>query len=113
MGADLTVARVFGANLRRARRRADLSQEQLGYRASLHRTEIGLLERGARVPRIDTLVKLTTALGIRIDCALLAGIDWTPGKTEVGAFTTKAKGFRPCSNRVGSQTAGAKSSAEY
>ncbi|HKB51634.1 MAG TPA: helix-turn-helix transcriptional regulator [Solirubrobacterales bacterium] len=56
MGADLTVARRFGANLRQLRRQADLSQEEVGARASLHRTEIGLLERGARVPRIDTLV---------------------------------------------------------
>jgi transcriptional regulator with XRE-family HTH domain len=72
MGTDISVAREFGANLRRARRRAGLSQEQLGYRASLHRTEIGLLERGARVPRIDTLVKLAAALGICIDCVLLA-----------------------------------------
>lgn len=90
MGADLGVARRFGDNLRRARKRADLSQEEVGHRASLHRTEIGLLERGARVPRIDTLVKLTAALGVRIDCALLEGIEWTPGKSEAGAFTAPA-----------------------
>ncbi len=33
-------------------------------RSSLHRTEIGLLERGARVPRIDTLIKIASALPI-------------------------------------------------
>lgn len=81
------VARQFGANLRCARRRAGLSQEEVGLRASLHRTEIGLLERGARVPRIDTLVKLTVALGVRIDCELLADINWIPGSTQAGAFT--------------------------
>ncbi len=43
---------------------AGLSQERLGSAAELHRTEVGLLERGARVPRIDTLVKVATALGI-------------------------------------------------
>jgi transcriptional regulator with XRE-family HTH domain len=91
MGADLAVARQFGANLRRARRRAGLSQEEVGSRASLHRTEIGLLERGARVPRIDTLIKLAVALGIRIDCALLKGIEWTPGTAEVGAFTARPR----------------------
>jgi transcriptional regulator with XRE-family HTH domain len=90
MGTDLEVARQFGANLRRARRRADLSQEQLGLRASLHRTEIGLLERGARMPRIDTLVKLATALQMRPD-ELIEGIAWTPGTTEAGAFTIKAR----------------------
>jgi len=54
----------FGQNLRRCRRVADLSQEQLGLRVGLHRTEIGLLERGARIPRIDTLLKLTAALDV-------------------------------------------------
>ncbi len=79
----------FGANLREARRRSGLSQEEAGWRASLHRTEIGLLETGARTPRIDTLVKLAAALDIRIDCALLEGIEWTPGRTEAGAFTAQ------------------------
>jgi transcriptional regulator with XRE-family HTH domain len=85
----ITVARRFGANLRRARKQADLSQEEVGFRASLHRTEVGLLERGARVPRIDTLVKLAGALGVRIDCALLDGIAWNNGRksTQAGAFT--------------------------
>jgi XRE family transcriptional regulator, regulator of sulfur utilization len=58
------VATQFGNNLRYCRRRARISQEELGYRASLHRTEIGLLERGERVPRIDTVVKLAGGLSI-------------------------------------------------
>lgn len=91
MGADLAVARRFGTNLREARKQADLSQEEVGARASLHRTEIGLLERGARVPRIDTLVKLSAALGVRIDCALLEGISWSPGSTRPGAFTAPGR----------------------
>jgi transcriptional regulator with XRE-family HTH domain len=69
----------FGKNLRRCRRVADLSQEQLGLLAGLHRTEIGLLERGARVPRIDTLVKLASALDVQ-PSDLVAGIDWEPGE---------------------------------
>jgi Helix-turn-helix domain len=40
----LDVARQFATNLRKARRRAGLSQEEVGWLASLHRTEIGLLE---------------------------------------------------------------------
>jgi transcriptional regulator with XRE-family HTH domain len=79
------VAQHFGETLRRLRIDADLSQEQLGHRASLHRTEIGLLERGARVPRIDTLVKLAMGLGIPPE-TLLAGITWEPGGVTRGAF---------------------------
>lgn len=93
MSVDPRVAHQFGANLRRVRRRAGLSQEEVGFRASLHRTEVGLLERGARVPRIDTLVKLAAVLGIRIDCSLLDGITWKPGSrwTPAGAFTIASR----------------------
>jgi transcriptional regulator with XRE-family HTH domain len=79
------VARHFGTNLRRARRLAAVSQEQLGLLASLHRTEIGLLERGARVPRIDTLLKLTGSLEVST-VELLDGMSWTPGGTQPGKF---------------------------
>lgn len=65
MPAD--IARQFGANLREARPRSGLSQEEVGWLASLHRTEIGLLETGARTPPIDALIKLAAALGINVD----------------------------------------------
>jgi transcriptional regulator with XRE-family HTH domain len=52
----------FGLNLRGLRNRAGLSQEELGERCELDRTEISLLERGLRFPRLDTVVKLARAL---------------------------------------------------
>lgn len=58
------VAERFGANLARLREQAEVTQEELAFRASLHRTEIGLLERGGRLPRIDTLAKLAGALEV-------------------------------------------------
>ena len=48
----------FAVNLRRARQRKQISQEELGFRCDLHRTEISLLERGGREPRLGTIVKL-------------------------------------------------------
>jgi transcriptional regulator with XRE-family HTH domain len=75
----------FMANLWRARRQSGLSQEELGFRAGLHRTEISLLEVGGRLPRIDTLVKLAGALGIESG-ELLDGIVWNPGDITLGAF---------------------------
>ena len=87
----MEVATRFGENLRRLRKGAGISQEELGLRCSLHRTEIGLLERGARVPRIDTLIKIASGLGVRIDCKLLNGISWTPATTEAGGFTIKSR----------------------
>ncbi|HKB51799.1 MAG TPA: helix-turn-helix transcriptional regulator [Solirubrobacterales bacterium] len=87
----MDVAARFGENLRRCRRRAGLSQEELGLRSSLHRTEIGLLERGARVPRIDTLVKISSALEIP-PSELIAGIEWMPGNTTSGSFSIASAG---------------------
>lgn len=80
------VALRFGQNLARCRRRADLSQEELSARASLHRTEIGLLEHGMRVARVDTLVQLAGAMAIP-PSDLIEGIHWTPGDTSSGQFS--------------------------
>jgi transcriptional regulator with XRE-family HTH domain len=67
----------FAANLRRARIGAQLSQEELGHRCDLHRTEISLLERAGREPRLGTIVKLAGALKTTPD-ALCAGVSWLP-----------------------------------
>ncbi len=79
------IAQMFAENLVCARGGADLSQEELGVRASVHRTEISQLERGLRVPRIDTLLKLAGGLATS-PCELLAGMEWTPGHTQIGHF---------------------------
>ena len=54
----------FAENLRRTRQEAGLSQERLARAASLHRTEISLLERAEREPRLSTIVRLAAGLGI-------------------------------------------------
>jgi DNA-binding XRE family transcriptional regulator len=75
----------FGKNLARQRQRANLSQEALAFPAGLHRTEIGLLERGERCPRIDTVVKLAAALNASVE-DLVEGITWNPGSLQRGGF---------------------------
>jgi transcriptional regulator with XRE-family HTH domain len=80
------VAVKFGRNLFRCRRRAAMSQEELGTLASLHRTEIGMLEQGTRLARVDTLMKLAGALSIS-PLELLDGIHWTPASSADGSFT--------------------------
>jgi DNA-binding XRE family transcriptional regulator len=80
------VALRFGYNLRRCRMLSGLSQEELGERASLHRTEIGKLEKGERLARIDTVVRLAGAMAIRPE-ELVDGIHWTPARPMYGSFT--------------------------
>lgn len=82
---QVDIAARFGENLVRCRKRVGLSQEELGFRASLHRTEVGMLERGIRLPRIDTLIKLAFAMEIPPE-DLLDGLLWTPGGPRIGEF---------------------------
>lgn len=86
----IDIAACFGNNLARCRRRAGLSQEDLSYLASLHRTEVSHLERGLRLPRVDTLAKLVGSLKISAD-ELLVGINWTPGDYRPGRFVERAE----------------------
>ena len=80
------VALKFGQNLLRCRRLARLSQEELAERASLHRTEIGKLEKGEWVARVDTLLRLAGAMAIPPE-DLIADIHWTPGEPKGGGFS--------------------------
>lgn len=83
---DRGAAARLGRNVFMARRRAGFSQEALAALASLHRTEVGLLEKGERLPRADTLIKLASALGVDAG-QLLKGIDWVvPAPTQPGSF---------------------------
>ncbi|HEX3737342.1 MAG TPA: helix-turn-helix transcriptional regulator [Solirubrobacterales bacterium] len=75
----------FAANLRRLRGEADLSQEELAFRAAVHRTQVGLLEGGQRLPRFETLIKLAGALGVS-PAALTEGIAWEPIEAVTGGL---------------------------
>jgi transcriptional regulator with XRE-family HTH domain len=81
----MDIAARFGENMRRCRKQLGVSQEELGIRASLHRTEISTLERGFRLPCIDTLVKLAGALEVSPD-DLLDGMVWKPRERRRGGF---------------------------
>jgi transcriptional regulator with XRE-family HTH domain len=88
------VAFRFGYNLRRCRVLAGLSQEELGERASLHRTEVGKLEKGERLARIDTVIRLAGAMAIRPE-ELIEGIHWTPAQARYGAFSFGTRPLMP------------------
>lgn len=71
----MTVAEQIGRNLRAVRRRADLSQDDLMGLSGLHRTEISLLERGIRSPRIETCIRIVQSTGGDL-ADLVAGVRW-------------------------------------
>ena len=65
-----SIAKRFGAVLRRRREVAGVSQEELAASADLHRNYVGLLERGKQVPTILVVEKLATALGTTMSSLL-------------------------------------------
>ena len=64
----------FAKNLRHHRDAAGLSQEALASICDLHRTEISLLERCKRSPRLETIVILSRGLRLASAAELLSGI---------------------------------------
>ena len=58
MGLAIT----FGRVLRGLRKKAGLTQEQLGFEAGLERNYISMLERGERQPTLNTLMNLARPL---------------------------------------------------
>jgi transcriptional regulator with XRE-family HTH domain len=68
------VRQQFAANLRRHRTRVGLSQEALADVCDLHRTEISLLERCKRSPRLETIVILARGLELASPAELLEDI---------------------------------------
>jgi transcriptional regulator with XRE-family HTH domain len=68
------VRKQFAINLRHHRDRAGLSQEALAEICHLHRTEISLLERCKRSPRLETIVVLSRGLKLATPKELIEDI---------------------------------------
>jgi transcriptional regulator with XRE-family HTH domain len=56
----------LGDAIRRTRKRAELTQEQLADRAEINAKQIGILERGRGNPSYTTLARVASALELRI-----------------------------------------------
>jgi hypothetical protein len=69
-------------NLFVQRRRAELSQDELGEAAMVSWGQVGSIETGKSVGMLDTWVRLAGALSLSLD-DLLAGVKWTPGEIEL------------------------------
>lgn len=61
-----TVYRKVGENIRKLRKKAGLSQEQLAEKAKLDLTSISEVESGLRNPSLKTLYKISLALKISL-----------------------------------------------
>ena len=76
----------FGAALRRLRRAAKMSQEQLGMAAGVQRNFISLIETGQNQPTITTISRLARALDMRAS-ELVAEAEQEPRKKSAARRT--------------------------
>lgn len=57
---------LYGEKLKDFRNKKGLSQEELGFKSSLHRTYISEVERGRRNISIVNIAKIAKALGMKV-----------------------------------------------
>ncbi len=67
------ILQLLGRRIRSERQRKSMSQEGFAEICGLHRTEMGLLERGKTIPRLDTLLIVSEHLEMEIS-DLLEGL---------------------------------------
>jgi len=68
MGKPIThqhILRNCGERLQKVRKSQGISQEELAAMLSMHRTYVGMVERGERNPTIRTLYKIAKALKVK------------------------------------------------
>ena len=65
MQSQNTIVQELGKEIRKRRLERNLSQEELADRAGVHRTYIGMIERGEKNITIVNLSKIAQALGIK------------------------------------------------
>ena len=58
------ISEMIGKKIKEERRRRSLSQEALAFEANMHTSYLGCIERGEKCPTVDTLFKISAALGV-------------------------------------------------
>ncbi|NOT95590.1 MAG: helix-turn-helix transcriptional regulator [Nitrospira sp.] len=61
-GSKTSPEALFGKEVVRLRKRLGISQEELAFRAEVHRTYISQLERGLKSPTLSMILRLSRAL---------------------------------------------------
>jgi len=64
----------LGERIRQARRQAKLTQEYLAEAIALSVSHVGHIERGSRIPSIDTLFKISSTLHVSLDHLVLGDL---------------------------------------
>lgn len=65
----------IGKNIRKFREAKKMRQEDLAEKAELTTNYIGMIERGEKIPALDTFIKILNALGVSADMVLSDVLD--------------------------------------
>jgi len=60
------IEKQFGERIRKLRLARNLSQEELAFKASVHRTYLGSVERGERNPSLKNIAAIAKALNVSL-----------------------------------------------
>lgn len=64
----------IGSRIKEARERAHLTQEDLAEIVDISPTHMSVIERGVKIPKLDTFFKIINALKLSSDALLLEGM---------------------------------------
>ena len=67
--------KAVGRRIKEAREKRHLTQEELAARIDISPTHVSVIERGTKIPRLDTFVAIANALEVSGDALLLDVVD--------------------------------------
>ena len=67
--------KAVGRRIKEAREKRHLTQEELAARIAVSPTHVSVIERGTKIPRLDTFVAIANALEVSGDALLLDVVD--------------------------------------
>lgn len=70
LGGDVMKLDTIGKNIRKFRLARKLRQEDLAEKTDLTTNYIGMVERGEKIPSLETFIKIVNALGVSSDMVL-------------------------------------------
>ncbi len=68
-------AKAVGQRIKAAREKKNMTQEDLAARIDISPTHVSVIERGTKIPRVDTFVSIANVLGVSADELLVDVVD--------------------------------------
>ena len=67
--------KILGANIRKYRKQIGITQEQLAEKIGKSVNYIGMIERGEKIPSLETFINILNSLGVSADMVLSDVLD--------------------------------------